>query len=320
MTFVVTGAAGFIGSHLTDALLAAGHEVVGIDSFEDYYPRSLKEANLRAAQQHARFRLMQENLLALGADGRLADLLDEAECVYHLAAQAGVRASWGSTFSTYTDNNILATQRLLEAAMAAGRPPIVYASSSSVYGDSAELPLQEDAACHPISPYGVTKLAGEHLCGLYTANFGLPTVSLRFFTVYGPRQRPDMAFHRFMRALLRGEPIVVYGDGAQTRDFTYVGDIVQALLAAPQAPGGSVMNVGGGARVPLTEAIAMIERAMEMPATVEKRGSEAGDVRDTSADLTRAQALLGYAPRTAPAEGLAREAAWIRQLYSAAGR
>ncbi|MEI6727358.1 MAG: NAD-dependent epimerase/dehydratase family protein, partial [Actinomycetes bacterium] len=249
---VVTGCAGFIGSHLTDRLLADGHTVVGIDSFEDYYPRTLKDANLEEALANPAFTMREADIL----DADLPAILDGAACVYHLAAQAGVRASWGSSFEVYTRNNVLATQRLLEACVAACVPKLVYASSSSVYGDQDELPLREDMVPHPRSPYGVTKLAGEHLCLLYCANYGLDTVALRFFTVYGPRQRPDMAFHKFIKAMLEGREIVMYGDGTQTRDFTFVGDIVEGLILAQEAPPGAVMNVGGGNRVSLAEAIA----------------------------------------------------------------
>ena len=200
MKAVVTGAAGFIGSHLVESLLADGREVTGIDAFTDYYPRAVKERNLAVARDHRGFRLVEGRLQDLD----LAAVLDGAAEVYHLAAQAGVRASWGRDFEIYTDNNVLATQRLLEAAAPAGAGRIVYASSSSVYGDSAELPLRETAACRPVSPYGVTKLAAEHLGTLYHSNLGLPVVSLRYFTVYGPRQRPDMAFHRFLKAARDG--------------------------------------------------------------------------------------------------------------------
>jgi UDP-glucose 4-epimerase len=227
-----------------------------------------------------------------------------------------VRASWGGSFRTYSDNNVLATQCILEAAVAAGRRPVVYASSSSVYGDSSVLPLREDAACHPVSPYGVTKLAAEHLCRLYTANFGLHTVSLRFFTVYGPRQRPDMAFHRFMRAMLAGDPIDVFGDGSQTRDFTFVADTVAALVAAPMAPAGSVINVGGGSRLPLMDTIRMIEQAVGVTADIRVRPTEAGDVRDTWADLTLAHGLLEYQPQVVAQDGLDAQAAWVRALYA----
>ena len=322
---VVTGCAGFIGSHLTDRLLADGHTVVGIESFEDYYPRAIKEANLEGARANPAFPLHEANILDLaaeaalggpGADGArgsaLATLLRDCACVYHLAAQAGVRASWGSSFNVYTRNNVLATQQLLEACVAAEVPKVIYASSSSVYGEQDELPLREDMLPRPRSPYGVTKLAGEHLCGLYHANHGLDTVSLRFFTVYGPRQRPDMAFHKFIKATLEGREIVIYGDGTQTRDFTYVDDIVEGLVLAPKAPPGAVMNVGGGNRVSLAGAIATLGEVMGVEPRLDMQPVEAGDVRDTWADVSRAVELIGYTPTTKLAGGLARQCEWLR--------
>jgi nucleoside-diphosphate-sugar epimerase len=304
---VITGAAGFIGSSLTDRLLAEGHDVVGIDSFEDYYAREQKEANLAGAQTDPAFTLLEADLL----DADLPEVLEGAACVYHLAAQAGVRSSWGASFETYVRNNVSATQRLLEACLAAGSPPVVYASSSSVYGDQDELPLREEMTPRPRSPYGVTKLAGEHLCLLYTANHGLHTVSLRFFTVYGPRQRPDMAFHKFIRAMREGRPIVMYGDGTQTRDFTYIDDIVEGLVRAAQAPAGSVMNIGGGNRVTLAEAVATLGKVIGREPVIERRDKEAGDVRDTLADVSRLAGAVGYRPSTTLAAGLARECEWL---------
>ena len=290
---MVTGAAGFIGSHLSDRLLADGYAVVGIDSFEDYYPRAIKEANLAGARANPAFMLHEANILDLaaeaapggpeasGVDGSaLAALLRDCACVYHVAAQAGVRASWGSSFEVYTRNNVLATQQLLEACVAAAVPKVIYASSSSVYGDQDELPLREDMVPRPRSPYGVTKLAGEHLCGLYHANHGLDAVALRFFTVYGPRQRPDMGFHKFITAMLKGREIVIYGDGTQTRDFTYVDDIVEGLVLAQKAPAGAVMNLGGGNRVSLLEAIATLGELAGTEPKLIRQGVEAGDVRD----------------------------------------
>lgn len=306
---VVTGAAGFIGSHLVDRLLADGRQVVGIDSFEEYYPRPYKEANLAAAREHPDFVLREQNLL----DVDLPGLLDGAACVYHLAAQAGVRASWGTSFEVYTRNNVLATQQLLEAAVRAGVPKVVYASSSSVYGDQDQLPLREDMLPKPRSPYGVTKLAGEHLCCLYAANYGLDTTSLRFFTVYGPRQRPDMAFHKFIRALLEGRELVIYGNGAQTRDFTYVGDIVQGLIQAASAGPGSVMNLGGGNRVTLDESIELLCRLTDCRPRLDKRATEAGDVRDTLADVTSARVGVGYEPKTRLEDGLRHEVTWLSE-------
>jgi nucleoside-diphosphate-sugar epimerase len=308
---LVTGAAGFIGSSLCDRLLADGQTVVGMDSFEDYYPREIKEDNLAGAVGHTAFTLLEQNIL----DADLAAALEGARCVYHLAAQAGVRASWGTSFDVYARNNVLATQRLLEACVAAGVPKVVYASSSSVYGDQTDLPLREHMTPRPRSPYGVTKLAGEHLCLLYTANHGLDTTSLRFFTVYGPRQRPDMAFHKFIRAMTEGREIAMYGDGTQTRDFTYVDDIVGALVSASGAGAGTVMNIGGGHRLSLSEAISLLSTTLGIDPKITRLPVEAGDMRDTWADVSRAAAGLGYRPTTALADGLDRECAWFAARF-----
>ncbi len=311
MKAVVTGAAGFIGSHLAKSLLEAGHEVLGIDCFTDYYPRAAKEANLAPLRDSARFRLVEERL----QDAALARHLEGAETVFHLAAQAGVRASWGHEFSHYTEHNVLATQRLLEAALEAGRPRVVYASSSSVYGDAAVLPLREDGPCRPVSPYGVTKLAAEHLALLYHRNHALPTVSLRFFTVYGPRQRPDMAFHRFLKAARDSQPITVYGDGTQTRDFTYVDDIVSAVRAAAlSGRPGSVYNVGGGERVALNEVLSLIESVTGRRLQIQRQEPQMGDMKDTFADTAAAARDLGFRSTVSLAEGLAREWRWIQGL------
>jgi len=311
-TVIVTGCAGFIGSHLTDRLLAEGRTVVGIDSFEDYYARETKEANLARARSHPTFKLHEASIL----DIDLRALLAGSACVYHLAAQAGVRASWGESFDVYTRNNVLATQRLLEACAAAEVPKVIYASSSSVYGDQRELPLTEGMAPRPRSPYGVTKLAGEHLCVLYHANYGLDAVALRFFTVYGPRQRPDMAFHKFITAMLQGREIVMYGDGTQTRDFTYVADIVEGLVRAQGAPAGSVMNLGGGNRVSLSDAIEALGEIMEVRPRLDVQPVEAGDVRDTWADTSLATRLMGRWPTTKLKHGLADEYEWLNERTS----
>ena len=316
---LVTGAAGFIGSNLVDRLLADGYAVTGVDSFEDYYPRSQKEANAAAALLHPAYEFREQNLLTLAAtpsasSGRtlLEDLCEQVDFVVHLAAQAGVRASWGESFHIYTENNVRATQLLLEACRNSGVRRFVYASSSSVYGDSEVLPLREDGVCAPISPYGVTKLAGEHLAGLYWKCHGVPTVSLRFFTVYGPRQRPDMAFNIFMRAIIEQRPLVIYGDGGQTRDFTYVSDIVDGLAAALHAPEGSVVNLGGGSRVALSDVLPVLEEVTGMPVDVRIEAKQAGDVLDTWASLDRARSLLGYEPKVALHEGLSAEFTWLR--------
>lgn len=310
MKVVVTGAAGFIASHLSEGLLRDGHEVVGIDAFVDYYPRAVKERNLAACRAYTSFRFV---------EGALQDLdlqppLEGARVVFHLAAQAGVRASWGRDFDLYTGHNVLATQRVLEAAVEAGTPRVVYASSSSVYGDAREMPLREDMPCHPMSPYGVTKLAAEHLGNLYERNHGLPVVSLRYFTVYGPRQRPDMAFHRFLKAVRDGETLRVFGDGRQTRDFTYIEDIVAATRAAADSGRpGCVYNVGGGERVSVNDVLDLVEQVTGRKPQVAREEAQKGDVRDTSADTSAARRDLGFRSTVTLREGLAREWAWIRE-------
>jgi UDP-glucose 4-epimerase len=307
----VTGAAGFIGSQLCESLLADGHEVLGIDAFVDYYPRRLKERNLERARDHRSFRLVEGRLQELP----LAELFDGAAQVFHLAAQAGVRSSWGEEFQLYTDHNVLATQRVLEAAAKAGTPRLVMASSSSVYGDAAELPLSETTPCRPISPYGVTKLACEHLASLYGRLHGVPVVSLRYFTVYGPRQRPDMAFHRFLAAARAGSPIVVFGDGEQTRDFTFVADAVAATRAAAvSGRPGCVYNVGGGERISLNRVLALIEDVTARRLVVSRDGAQKGDMRDTFADTRAAERDLGFRSSVSLRDGLGREWAWIQEL------
>jgi nucleoside-diphosphate-sugar epimerase len=315
---LVTGAAGFIGSHLCERLLAEGHTVVGLDCFADYYGRDAKEANLAAARTHPRFRLVEADLTRTDLD----PLVGEADLIFHQAGQPGVRPSWGKDFEIYVDCNIRATQRLLESARRASRLRcMVCASSSSVYGDTTELPVRETTLTRPFSPYGVTKLAAEHLASLYHANHGVPTVSLRYFTVYGPRQRPDMGFHRFIRSALAGRPIPVYGDGEQTRDFTYVGDAVEANRRASQAPGavGRVFNIGGGSRVSVNEVLATLEAILGQPIQREPRPPQPGDVRHTWADTTLAQQILGFRPAVSLREGLAREAEWLRQMTRPTG-
>ena len=306
---LVTGAAGFIGSHLTERLLEDGWQVVAMDCFTDYYPRATKEQNLAACWTHPRLRFVEADLVTCDLEPLLADV----DVVFHQAGQAGVRASWGAEFEMYVQNNILATQRLLEALKGRTLHRFVYASSSSIYGDAQDLPVREETLPQPISPYGVTKLAAEHLCRLYHTNFGLPTVSLRYFTVYGPRQRPDMAFHRLIRAMLEGGTFPLYGDGQQTRDFTFVADAVAANLLAIEAPPGQVFNIGGGSRVTMNQVIATLEEIVGRPAPVERQAAQAGDVRHTWADTSAAREVLGFAPRVSLREGLAQEVAWLRE-------
>jgi UDP-glucose 4-epimerase len=306
---LVTGCAGFIGSHVAESLLAEGHDVLGVDCFNDNYARAEKEANLDPALQHDRFRFVALDLAAVPAER----LLEGRDVVFHFAAEPGVRSSWGRRFDRYVRNNVSATQRLLEAAKALPGLRFVHASSSSVYGDAARLPTPEDATPLPRSPYGVTKLAGEQLCRLYHANHGVDAVALRFFSVYGPRQRPDMAFRRFCEAIAGRAPIVVYGDGRQTRDFTYVGDVVAAVRAAAVADGvgGEVYNVGGGARVSLNRTLELLAALAGRPLGVRHEGRQSGDVAHTGADIERARADLGFRPATVLEHGLELELDWV---------
>ena len=311
MKALVTGAAGFIGSTLAERLLAQGADVVGLDCFTDYYPRAVKERNLCAAKGQPGFRFLDARI----QDADLPSLLADRTHVFHLAAQAGVRKSWGRDFDIYTVNNIEATQRLLEACTNVALEKIVYASSSSVYGDHASLPMREDVMLQPVSPYGVTKLAAEQLCFLYHVNFGLPTVSLRYFTVYGPRQRPDMGFHKFLRSTIRGEPITVFGDGEQTRDFTYVHDAVSATIAAGvQGVPPRVYNVGGGSRVTVNQVLEMIGRVSGRRPLVTVDSAQKGDMRHTYADTSLARADLGFVPNVGLEEGLAAEYQWLLEI------
>jgi UDP-glucose 4-epimerase len=300
--------AGFIGSTLTDRLLADGVDVVGLDSFTDYYPRPVKERNLAGALGHPKFRFIESRI----QDADLPGILGDRTHVFHLAAQAGVRKSWGSDFDVYTQNNIEATQVLLEAVKKASVERLVYASSSSVYGDLVAMPMREDALPQPVSPYGVSKLAAEQLCYLYHINYGVPAVSLRYFTVYGPRQRPDMGFHRFLRATHLGQPITLYGDGEQTRDFTFVHDAASATMAAAtRGVPGRVYNIGGGSRVSINEVLEMIARVTGRRPLVTMDSAQKGDMRHTYAETWLARTDLGFAPKVGLEEGLAAEYDWL---------
>lgn len=311
MHVLVTGAAGFIGSHLTEKLLQRGLTVRGVDAFLDYYQRAVKEKNLQAALGHDSFTFLEENLVTTDC----SRLLEGVDVVFHLAAQAGVLQSWGEDFQSYTANNIDATQRLLEAAAHRSKPleAFVFASSSSVYGDVEAFPTREDSPTRPVSPYGMTKLSCEALCYLYYKAFGVPTVGLRYFTVFGPRQRPDMAFNRFIRAILSGEPLQVYGDGEQTRDFTYVADAVEATVAsAERGRPGAVYNIGGGANVSINEVIRILARVAGLKPDVRYEEAQLGDVRHTAADISRAREDLDYRPSFGLEEGLVREYNWLK--------
>lgn len=310
MKALVTGSAGFIGSHLAERLVELGYEVVGVDCFTDYYPRELKESNLENLRKNKNFSFVEGDLLNLDLRG----IVRGVDYIFHQAAQAGVRSSWGKTFETYTNNNILATQKLLEAVKGSGLKRFVYASSSSVYGDSRSLPMKEGDRPEPVSPYGVSKLAGEHLSMLYWKNFGVPAVSLRYFTVYGPRQRPDMAFHKFIKNIMEGKEIRIYGSGEQTRDFTYIDDVVEAnLLAAKKRVDGKVFNVGGGNRIGLKKTLNIMEDVVGKKAIVRNVNPQKGDVKDTYADTSKAKGLLGYNPRWDIRDGLEKEVEWLGQ-------
>jgi UDP-glucuronate 4-epimerase len=302
---VVTGCAGFIGSHLTDALLQLGHEVIGLDAYTDYYPRPQKESNLEEARRAAGLSLVEVDL----SEEALEPLLENVDGIFHLAAQPGVRGSWGATFAHYVRDNILATQRLFEAAAPRG-VRIVMSSTSSVYGNAETYPTREDAIPRPVSPYGVTKLACESLARTYTECFGLEVILLRYFTVYGPRQRPDMAFARIISALLDGLQFSVYGTGEQSRDFTFVDDAVAATIAAMEAGERAIVyNVGGGSETTLNGAIALCETLAGTSLDVVNEPVARGDVRRTGADTTLIRSELGWRPQTSLAEGLAAQLA-----------
>jgi nucleoside-diphosphate-sugar epimerase len=313
-TSIVTGAAGFIGSHIVDTLLARGEEVIGVDQFNDYYDPQLKWQNVQKALQHPNFRLVEGDIQQLDWES----LFSCTEYVYHQAAQAGVRASWGASFRNYTERNINATQVMLEAAKTAPHlKRFVFASTSSIYGNAETLPTSESIPPQPVSPYGITKLAAERLCGLYHDNFGLPFCALRYFTVYGPRQRPDMGFHKFYKSMIEDQPIIIYGDGQQTRDFTFISDAVAANLAAAVAPGaiGQIINIGGGSRVVLTDVIDTMEQIVGRPIRRQHIEQAMGDARHTAADVTKAQQILNYKPQVSLTEGLTQEWDWIQTLY-----
>src|SRR3954447_16284585 len=302
---LVTGAAGFIGSHLSDRLLERGVAVTGVDRLSDYYDPAVKSANVARLSQHPGFTFLEADIAEVAEPA----LLDGVGVVYHLAGQPGVRPSWGRSFEIYANDNVMATQALLEAAKEVSLGRFVYASSSSVYGNAERFPTSETDRPQPLSPYGVTKLAAEHLCSLYANSYGVPTVSLRYFSVYGPRQRPDMAFHRFIKAATAGEPLRIFGDGMQTRDFTYVGDIVAATLAAGDiGVPGEVYNVPGGSRVTVLDVLGILGRVLDTRIDVRHEEAARGDARDTSGDTARPTRDLGSSPSVSLEEGLAAQA------------
>lgn len=311
MRALVTGAAGFIGSNLTDRLLRDGHEVVGLDCFTEHYDAIIKAANISTAADFESFTLVRDDLLTCDLDRLLRDV----DVVFHQAGQPGVRLSWADGFNTYERLNICATQRLLEAVTRHPIKRLVFASSSSVYGAAETYPTRESDLPAPMSPYGVTKLAAEHLCSLYHRNHGVPTVSLRYFTVYGPRQRPDMATHRLIDSALNNTEFVMFGDGSQVRDFTYVDDVVAANVAAAQAPAavGAVINIGGGDAASMHDVVAAVTVAAGAPPNIRFGTTALGDVHRTGADITLALEILGWAPQVGIRDGITEQVDEFRQ-------
>ena len=309
MKVLVTGAAGFIGSHLAEALLARGDTVVGVDAFIPYYPRALKERNLADARAHERFTFHEADLRT--AD--LAPLLDGVEVVFHIAAMGGLLLSW-TDFPLYMTCNILATQRLLDAARTAGRVrQFLYASTSSIYG--ADVTGPETTTPHPVSPYGITKLAAEHLVQTYDRQFGLPSTVLRYYSVYGPRQRPDMGYYIFVDRILHAQPITIFGDGTQLRGNTYVSDIARATIRAQERfQRGAVYNIGGTEEVSANAVIGLLEEIVGQPAIRRTGPARPGEQSRTLADTTRAQHDLDFVPQMPLRAGLAAQVAWQRAL------
>jgi UDP-glucuronate 4-epimerase len=308
---LVTGAAGFIGSHLSEALTAQGHEVIGIDNLASYYDIGQKRANLAKLLTDPRFTFLELDLNG----SALNEVVEDCDAIYHQAAQPGVRASW-SVFRDYVTANVMATHALLDAARGSAIERFVYASSSSVYGNLTHYPATEDSPLRPCNPYGVTKLAGENLVRLYGENWGLSTICLRYFTVYGPRQRPDMAINRLIRSALDGTKFTVYGDGSQVRDFTYVLDVVGANLAALEADlkPGTIMNVAGGGEIALSELVDLVHQACGSAPNLDNRPARAGDVRRTGGDIRLAEVLLGWRPEVGLERGIKEQAAWQREF------
>lgn len=316
---VVTGAAGFIGSHLVELLLDQGLAVRGIDCLTPYYDRVLKQANLKSFLHNPCFSFFEEDLLTCD----LAQRLDGANYVFHLAGQPGVRMSWSDDFGSYLDHNVATTQRLLDQMRNQPVERFLFASSSSIYGNIQTDRIQESHRTRPYSPYGITKLAGEMLCNAYAENFGVPTVSLRYFTVYGPRQRPDMATHRLIESTLTGNPFTLFGDGRHVRDFTFVEDVVHATFLAATKPveNGDVFNIAGGSQCNMKSLIEEIEMSLGRPVPVTEGGEQPGDVAKTSADTAHARDVLGWTPRTALNDGIEKQVAWHkeRRLHPSGG-
>ncbi|WZL73234.1 NAD-dependent epimerase/dehydratase family protein [Clostridiaceae bacterium 35-E11] len=310
-TALVTGCAGFIGAHLCEQLIDRGWKVLGIDCFTDYYDKRIKEKNLMSLRGCSNFVFEEKNLM----EAPLTVYLKDIDFVFHQAGQPGVRGSWGQEFDAYVNNNILATQHLLESAKNCPIKKFIYASSSSVYGNTNILPMKESQLPKPFSPYGVSKLAAEHLCRLYHDNHEVPVIALRYFTVYGPRQRPEMAISTFIKAMLEDRPIDIYGDGKQKRDFTYIDDIIQAnILAAESSVKGEVLNIGSGAPIALFQVIEVLEKIIGKKACIHYKYKEKGDVQDTYADIGRAKEILGFYPSVQIQEGLFHQVKYMKNI------
>lgn len=314
MKIVVTGAAGFIGSHLCQFLLEKGkHDVVGIDAFVRDELKIIGSKNMETFLSHPRFTMISKDLLHID----WSEILKDVDIVYHLAGIPGVRSSWGHDFRKYADTNILATQQLLEACSISGIKKFVFASTSSVYGEKTGK-VSEDTSTDPLSPYGVSKLTGEQLCRVYWKNNGVPIVILRFFTVYGPRQRADMAFHRFIKQMIANEPITLIGDGSQSRDFTYISDCIEATAAVVNKPSliGETINIGGKERSTIISVISTLENLTGKKAVIENLGSMRGEPMHTWADISKATRLLEYNPKISLTEGLTEELSYFKKFYT----
>ena len=311
---VVTGVAGFIGSTLAEKLLEQNHDVLGIDSITDYYSNRIKEKNVEICLQKSNFTFLQQDLSEID----LKEIFENVQYVFHLAGQPGVRKSWGKDFKIYNKNNIIVTQKILESLKDHNTlKKFVLASSSSVYGNQSGILNEEKSLTRPVSPYGVTKLAAENLTNLYYENFKIPTVSLRYFTVYGPKQRPDMAFTKFLYSIINDKKISIYGNGEQTRDFTYVDDIVSATInAATCNPVGKIFNIGGGSVTSITQIIEIMKTLSSKDLKIEFTNEQKGDVKHTNADITKSKKLLDYIPKTDIKTGLQKQFDFIKNNQS----